>query len=56
MTLCFTCHRAAHDGFWINNDFVTPRDFIIAALEKISEHRYEKTLEILKRKSNEIQE
>lgn len=52
ITLCFDCHRKAHDGFIRNGEFVSPKMFIIEVLEKIKIKRFEEVLKDL-RKSDE---
>ena len=51
ITLCFACHRKAHDGYYVEAEFVSPKEFIIFVLERLHYEVYILTLERLK---NEI--
>lgn len=50
LSLCWNCHRNAHDGVYIGNSYISPRNFIIKVIESLNERLYDKTLEILRRK------
>ncbi|MGD9581635.1 MAG: HNH endonuclease [Vampirovibrionia bacterium] len=47
ISLCFTCHRRVHDGFYENNHYVTAREFMIRILKYLNEKRYIEVLKIL---------
>jgi len=50
--LCFDCHRAVHDGRYLDEQYVSPKEFMIHILESVS--GYDRVLEILKKGTNEI--
>lgn len=55
ITLCFYCHRKAHDGIYVGKSdeavFLSARDFIIRAIEVLNNRRYDKALIELRKKS-----
>ena len=53
ITLCFECHRKAHDGFYIDKNFCSGDKFVIDILERLDYGLYKEKLEEL-RKSNGI--
>lgn len=58
ITLCFECHRKAHDGIYEKDgERITGRDYMIALLEDLSlmeGFRWQDALNILRKKSNEV--
>lgn len=54
ISLCWNCHRHAHDGIWIQRkdktEYISARDFMIQALEFLNLKRYVKAIEELKKK------
>lgn len=60
ITLCFDCHRKAHDGYFIIDNryngieiaskFISTKEFILNVLEKINDKLYEHTILEVKKK------
>ena len=48
ITLCFDCHRKAHDGYYIEDEYIAAKEFIIDVLEGIVGMLYKDTLKRLK--------
>ena len=55
ITMCFDCHRFAHNGYRRNGYKLSARDYVIELLqdlENMPNFRWKRTLELLKRKTN----
>jgi len=46
ITLCFHCHRKAHDGYYVDGEYVTTKEFMIDILEYYPEIFSEITKEL----------
>jgi len=63
ITLCFNCHRAAHDGYYYSGGidhqrcmlYVTAKDFMLKVLYRINDKLYEQTLLELEKKSEDYE-
>lgn len=55
ITLCFSCHRFAHDGYRKDGHKLSARDYIIELLKDLQNmpnFRWGRSLELLKKKAN----
>jgi len=50
ISLCFDCHRKAHDGYYIKEIYITARNFVIFELERLNDKKYEQTILELRKK------
>lgn len=58
ISLCFHCHRKAHDGIYIDKDgksiFISARNWMIKVLIALNCKRYEKSIEYLRSITDEV--
>ena len=56
ISLCFHCHRMAHDGYYIKNTkkestiYISAKEFMIELLKRFDPHKYERAIMELEQK------